>query len=67
MIRSWVDARCDPYKDDIPEIPAELIEATSQVYIDAYQAITGQKFVPNMDGDSVLDRIRANLAPYFKA
>jgi phosphoribosylaminoimidazole-succinocarboxamide synthase len=67
VIRSWVDTRCDPYKDDIPEIPADLIAATSQIYIDAYQAITGQTFVPNMDGDTVLDRVRTNLAPYFSA
>ncbi len=67
VIRSWVDARCDPYKDDIPEIPADLIAATSQVYIDAFEAITGQTFVPNMDGDTVLDRVRSNLAPYFTA
>ena len=65
MIRSWVDARCDPYHDDIPEIPADLIAATSQVYIDAYEAITGQRFVPDLEGDTVLDRVRHNLRPYF--
>ncbi len=65
VIRSWVGARCDPYKDDIPEIPAEIIAATSQVYIDAYQAITGQVFVPDMSGETPLARVRANLAAYF--
>ena len=49
----------------IPDIPADLIAATSQVYIDAYQAITGQTFVPDMNGDTMLDRVRSNLAPYF--
>ena len=65
VIRSWVDARCDPYHDDIPEIPADLIAATSQVYIDAFEAITGQRFVPDLNGDTVLDRVRSNLRPYF--
>ena len=65
VIRSWVDARCDPYKDDIPEIPQDLIAATSQVYIDAYEAITGQAFKPDMEGATVLARVRGNLAPYF--
>lgn len=65
VIRSWVVARCDPYHDAIPEIPQEMIEATSQVYIQAYEAITGKAFVPDMSGATPLDRVRANLAPYF--
>ncbi len=67
IIRAWVDARCDPYKDSIPEIPASLIATTSQVYIDAYEAITGQTFFPDTDGETPLARVRANLAPYFTA
>lgn len=65
VIRSWVAARCDPYHDPLPEIPAEMIEATSAVYVQAYQAITGQTFAPDLSGDSVLDRIRTALQPYF--
>lgn len=65
VIRSWVGARCDPYKDDIPEIPADMIAATSKVYIDAYEAITGERFVPDLTGETPLARVRANLAPYF--
>ncbi len=57
--------RCDPYKDPIPEIPVEMIEQTSQVYIDAYEAITGQSFAPDSSGATPLERVRANLAPYF--
>ena len=66
VIRSWVVARCDPYKDDIPEIPAEMIEQTARVYIEAFETITGQSFVPDLSGETPLDRVRANLAPYFK-
>ena len=65
VIRAWVVARCDPYTDPIPEIPADMIAQTAQVYIDAYQAITGQTFQPDTTGATPLDRIRANLAPYF--
>ncbi|MBP9184124.1 MAG: phosphoribosylaminoimidazolesuccinocarboxamide synthase [Fuscovulum sp.] len=65
VIRAWVVARCDPYRDPIPEIPAEMIARTAQVYIDAYQAITGEAFVPDMRGATPLDRVRANLAPFF--
>lgn len=66
VIRAWVAARCDPYKDPIPEIPAEMIEATSKVYIQAYEAITGQAFVPDERGETPLARVRANLAPWFQ-
>lgn len=65
VIRAWVAARCDPYKDDIPEIPAEMIEATSKVYIQAYEAITGEAFVPDLTGATPLDRVRAALSPFF--
>ena len=65
VIRSWVAARCDPYHDPLPEIPADMIEATSAVYVQAYQAITGQTFAPDLSGDSVLDRVRTALQPYF--
>jgi phosphoribosylaminoimidazole-succinocarboxamide synthase len=65
FVRSWVADRCDPYKDEIPEIPAELIEQTSTVYIKAYEAITAQTFVPDVSGVTPLERVRKNLAPYF--
>ena len=67
VIRAWVAARCDPYNDPIPEIPAEMIEATSRTYIAAYEAITGQTFVPDLTGQTPLARIRTNLALYFTA
>ena len=64
-MRSWVAARCDPYKDPIPEIPAEVIRATAQVYVRAYETITGQRFdLPDRERP-VLERIRENLAKYF--
>ena len=65
VIRSWVAARCDPYTDPIPEIPADLIATTSRVYIDAFEAITGRAFVPDLSGATPLARIRANLAACF--
>jgi phosphoribosylaminoimidazole-succinocarboxamide synthase len=65
FIRAWVVERCDPYKDEIPAIPAELVEETAKVYRTAYETITGETFVPDTSGATVLDRIRSNLAPYF--
>jgi phosphoribosylaminoimidazole-succinocarboxamide synthase len=65
FIRAWVVERCDPYKDDIPVIPADLIEETAEVYRTAYEKITGERFVPDERGETVLARIRKNLEPYF--
>jgi phosphoribosylaminoimidazole-succinocarboxamide synthase len=65
FVRSWVAARCDPYKDPIPEIPAEVIRATAQVYVRAFETITGRRFeLPDRERP-VLERIRENLAKYF--
>ena len=65
VIRSWVVARCDPYKDKVPDIPLDMIEKTALVYIEAFEAITGQTFVPDTGEATPLDRIRANLTRFF--
>lgn len=65
FLRRWVAARCDPYKDPIPAIPADVIAATAKVYVDAYETITGGAFAPVQPELPVLDRIRANLKKYF--
>jgi phosphoribosylaminoimidazole-succinocarboxamide synthase len=67
VIRAWVAARCDPYRDPIPVIPDDMIATTAQVYRDAFAAITGTPFVPDTRHATVLDRIRANLGAYFTA
>ncbi|MBX9752755.1 MAG: phosphoribosylaminoimidazolesuccinocarboxamide synthase [Roseococcus sp.] len=65
FVRSWVAARCDPYHDDIPEIPEELILGSAAVYIEAYETITGQRFALPEGPEDVLARVRENLRPYF--
>jgi phosphoribosylaminoimidazole-succinocarboxamide synthase len=64
FIRSWVAERCDPYKDEIPEIPTDLIEQASNVYIDAFQRITGKTFDRETGGVALAD-IRKSLKSYF--
>lgn len=65
VIRAWVAARCDPYRDPIPDIPSEMIAQTAQTYVTACERITGEPFVPDLRGATVLDRIRTALAPWF--
>nr|WP_178126768.1 phosphoribosylaminoimidazolesuccinocarboxamide synthase [Agrobacterium rubi] len=66
FVRSWVAERCDPYKDDIPEIPGELVLQTSKVYIEAFERITGDVFQPDDSEASAIDRVRKNLEPFFQ-
>lgn len=64
FVRTWVTARCDPYKDPIPVIPDSVILDAARVYIEAFEMITGGKFTLPAKPAPVLDRIRANLARY---
>ena len=64
FVRSWVAERCDPYVDPIPAIPPEMIEQTSDVYVDAFRRITGREFDAPAPGEDIAARIRRNLARY---
>ncbi len=63
VIRRWISARCDPYRDELPAIPDDLILATALVYIRAYETITGTAFVLPVDAVPVLERVRRNVLP----
>lgn len=62
FVRSWVAERCDPYHDEIPPIPTELILNTAAVYIEAFETITGLSFALPDPAEDVLARVRRNLA-----
>ena len=64
FVRSWVAERCDPYVDPIPAIPPEMIERTSDVYVEAFRRITGRDFDAPAPGEDIAARIRRNLARY---
>lgn len=66
FIRNWVVARCDPYRDPIPEIPADVVLEAAAVYIRAYEIITGQTFVLPDATEVPLERIQRNLAAYLE-
>jgi phosphoribosylaminoimidazole-succinocarboxamide synthase len=65
FVRSWVTARCDPYKDAIPEIPREIVLAAARIYIQVFETITGKSFELPAPGERPLNRIRGNLARFF--
>jgi phosphoribosylaminoimidazole-succinocarboxamide synthase len=66
FVRNWVVARCDPYTDPIPEIPAEVVLETAAVYIRAFETITGERFALPDPAEVPLERIRRNLAAYLQ-
>ncbi len=70
FLRLWISARCDPYKDPIPDIPPETLVEFSNKYIALYETITGLIFNRPTLGMSVHDRVRENLRralpDYFK-
>jgi len=62
VVREWVAERCDPYKEDVPTIPDDVVLRTSAVYIDAFERITGTSFTLPATVEPPLARIRRNLA-----
>jgi phosphoribosylaminoimidazole-succinocarboxamide synthase len=65
FVRRWVAARVDPYRDPVPPIPREVLAETAGVYITAFETITAESFAPPESDTPILQRIRANLQPYF--
>ena len=66
FIRRWVAARCDPYKDQIPEIPPDVILEAAARYVNLYEQLTGQELELPEATVPPLTRIRANLKKYFE-
>jgi phosphoribosylaminoimidazole-succinocarboxamide synthase len=65
FVRSWVVARCDPYKDPVPEIPRDIVLEAARLYVSVFETITGKVFPLPDPTLPVLQRIRANLANFF--
>jgi phosphoribosylaminoimidazole-succinocarboxamide synthase len=64
VVRNWVAARCDPYKEPVPAIPPDVVLEAARVYIHAFETITGGDFALPDPRVRILDRIRANLAHF---
>jgi len=61
FLRLWFAANCDPYKDAVlPEAPQELVEELSRRYVQLYETITGETFVPEDSGAEPSERMRRN-------
>ena len=65
FLRLWIAARCDPYNEPLPDIPAETLIEFSDKYIRLYEQVTGQPFEKPAPSDAVRDRVAANLRRAF--
>ena len=66
FVRSWVTARCDPYRDPIPAIPDDLMLATAaSTSRRSRRSPARSSFIAPIPGTPPLARIRANLRRYF--
>ena len=65
FVRRWVTARCDPYRDPIPEIPSEVVAEAARLYLQVFETITGQRLDLPDPATPILNRIRGNLTRYF--
>lgn len=61
-LRLWILSRCDPYKDPIPQIPAEVLVEFSNRYVALFEQVTGLEFAKPDPLVSVRARIRDALA-----
>jgi phosphoribosylaminoimidazole-succinocarboxamide synthase len=57
FLRLWITARCDPYKDPVPDIPPETILEFSSKYVKLYERVTGKIFEEPDVSQSVRERI----------
>jgi len=62
FLRLWIRARCNPYTDPLPEIPAETLIEFSNKYVSLFERVTGKSFKRTAPDVPVRDRIHAALA-----
>jgi phosphoribosylaminoimidazole-succinocarboxamide synthase len=64
FLRQWIIGRCDPYREPIPEIPADALIEFSARYIALFEAVTGEPFRPPEAAVPIRERVRRALQPY---
>ena len=67
FLRQWFMDHCDPYNDKtLPAAPRELVSELADRYRKLFARLTGQTLAPRKPGQSIAQRIRANLAAYAR-
>ena len=47
-IRDWIKTICDPYVDELPNVPEEMIKKVFNIYKEYYETILGKELKPNL-------------------
>jgi len=67
FLRQWFMDHCDPYNDaTLPAAPKELVAELADRYRKIFARLTGNSLTPRKPGQTIAQRIRANLAAYAK-
>lgn len=62
-IRDWIKIQCDPYNDEIPEVPSDVIQSVSNVYKTYYEKLIGETLQTNVGEELTCEDF---LEDYFK-
>lgn len=56
QVRDWVKSQCDPYKDEIPTVPADVIQKVTDCYQKYFDMITQSDngYHPNVSANEVV-------------
>ncbi len=65
FLRLWISERCDPYKEDVPEIPLDTLMAFSEKYVKLFELVTGRTFEKPLGDQSIRERVRDSLEKAF--
>ena len=67
FLRQWFMDHCDPYNDaTLPAAPKDLVAELADRYRKIFAKLTGNTLTPRKPGQTIAQRIRANLAAYAK-
>lgn len=62
-IRDWIKTQCDPYKEEVPEVPVNVVQNVTNVYKTYYENLTGEI----LEDESTQELTREDfLEHYFK-
>jgi phosphoribosylaminoimidazole-succinocarboxamide synthase len=61
FLRRWIVARCDPYREPIPAIPAATLVDFGLRYVRLFETVTGRTFVPADPDVPPRERVRRAL------
>ncbi|MFO1129267.1 MAG: phosphoribosylaminoimidazolesuccinocarboxamide synthase [Rhodospirillales bacterium] len=66
FLRRWIVARCDPYREPIPPIPADTLVEFALRYIALYETLTGEILAISPPASPIRDRVRTNVLGYLQ-